>query len=239
MKKISILFLGLIFLVSCGEVPRPPSKLSSPLKILFIGNSYTYCNNGIDKALQGFISLKKCERVCCGGYTLETHFTKGEALKKIRETPWDFVVLQEQSQTPVFSKNKFYTFAKKFDVEIRKRGAKTILLMTWERPDSVTYGVTTENLKTSFYTLSRETGMIVAPAGLAFSDAMKENPHLCLYSQDGHPTPSGTYLAACVLYGLLFEKIPEHRDGYDSGVSSEIKTFLGQIAGKSLRLNKP
>jgi len=36
----------------------------------------------------------------------------------------------------------------------------------------------------------------VAPAGLAFAQALRQRPDLALYSQDGHPTMVGTYLAA-------------------------------------------
>ena len=80
--------------------------------------------------------------------------------------------------------------------------------MTWQRPDSVQYGVTTENLAGAYQRIGDEVGALVAPAGLAFSRALKERPGLQLNQDDGHPTAAGTYLAACVLYGAIYRRSP-------------------------------
>lgn len=55
---------------------------------------------------------------------------------------------------------------------------------------------------------SRELGATVAPVGLAFARSRIERPDLVLYSSDGHPTSQGSYLAACVLYGVIFGESP-------------------------------
>ena len=106
--------------------------------------------------------------------------------------------------------------------------------MTWERPDSAVYGVTAANLAATFRDVSSALGIKVAPAGLAFANALSERPHLALYSQDGHPTVDGTYLAACVVYGTVFGRSPVGIAYADAGISHDVRDFLQRIAAESL-----
>jgi hypothetical protein len=206
----------------------------SPVRILFIGNSYTYYNGGIDKQLRGLAPSIETECVAVGGYNLEKHWTDGKALEAIHKGGWDYVVLQEQSQIPVTDQERFYEYAGKFDHEIRNSGAKTIILMTWERPDSIKYGVTTENLASACNALGAELAADVAPAGLAFANALRDRPDLVLYARDGHPTIEGTYLTACVLYAVIFKKSPLGNPYADGDIRAEAKSYFQQIAAKSL-----
>ena len=64
-------------------------------------------------------------------------------------------MLQEQSQTAVTGRPLFDQHVRSFSAEIEAAGAQPVLLMTWERPDSVQYGVTTENLASSYQTIRR------------------------------------------------------------------------------------
>ncbi len=210
------------------------SDCQASVRFLFIGNSYIYVNNGIDKQLESLAPSIETVRLAFGGYTLEKHWIDGKALQAIRHGKWDYVILQEQSQTPIFDQKKFYDFARKFDQEIRHSGAKTILLMTWERPDSINYGVTTANLAAAYNTLGIELGSKVAPAGLAFAQAISGKPNLLLYSKDGHPTKEGTYLAACVLYETVFKHSPVENTYSDKSISVETRAYLQRIAAGSI-----
>lgn len=218
--------MALLVLASCS---KPAST-----RILFIGNSYTYVSGGIDKQLEGLAPSIATSRQTAAGYTLERHWKDGEALRAIRRGGWRYVVLQEQSQTPVCDRQKFYQFAREFDRAIRAGGAQTILLMTWERPDSIAYGVTTANLAAAYDALGTELGAEVAPAGLAFARSLHERPDLLLYSADGHPTPSGTYLAACTLYGTILARSPVGNRYSDANTTSEERAYFQRIAAESL-----
>ena len=138
---------------------------------------------------------------------------------RFREGDWTYVVLQEQSQRPVVDWQSFYKFSREFDIVIRESGAETVLLMTWERPDSVAGGVTTASLASAYDAVGAQLGAGVAPAGLAFARSLLQRPDLPLYSQDGHPTEAGTYLAACVLYGVIFQKTPVGNSYVGPGVT--------------------
>lgn len=229
--------VALFVLASCSNrISSKNEASSSPAStsILFIGNSYTYFNNGIDHQLKSLAPSSNTSSVALGGYTLEKHWNDENTLETLRKGGWKYVVLQEQSQTPIFDQTLFREFAGKFDREIRSNGAKTILLMTWERPDSVNYGVTTANLAAAYNAVGTELGAKVAPVGLAFDRSLRERPDLLLYNQDGHPTIYGTYLAACVLYGTVFEQSPVGRPDSDASIPMEIRVYFQRIAAESL-----
>ena len=202
--------------------------------MLFIGNSFTYVNGGIDQQLKGLAPSVATGTVTAGGYRLSDHWSAGTAAAQIRSGRWAYVVMQEQSQTPVVGRAAFERYAREFDLEVRAVGGTTVLLMTWERPDSVQYGVTTAGLAQAYEAVGAALGAKVAPAGLAFAAALRERPELILTSQDGHPTLAGTYLAACVLYGVVCDRSPE---GNPYGpLAAADNAFLQQVAARTLGL---
>ena len=203
-------------------------------RVLFIGNSYTFINGGIPAQLEALDPTAVTVTEAVGGYTLQDHWNAGLALADIRRGGWSYVVLQEQSQTSVTGQGQFDAFVRMFDAEIRASGAKTVLLMTWQRPDSLGYGVTTANLAAAYDQIGSQLGARVAPAGLAFARSLAGRPDLTLNIGDGHPTMAGTYLAACVLYGTLFHRSPV---GIAAGaVGGGDRTYLQKVAAKTLGL---
>ena len=228
--------LVLFLLVACSRELEEGqgSAGASSERILFIGNSYTFFNEGVDKELEGLAPAATTSRIAVAGYSLEDHWKDGKALDTIRNGSWEFVVLQEQSQRPVLDPAGFYRYSREFDTAIRASGAKTILFMTWERPDSVAFGVTTANLATAYADVATRIGAQVAPAGQAFARSLLERPGLSLNGQDGHPTPNGTYLAACVLYGAIFQATPVGMKYVPRGLTAEDAEYLRRIAAEAL-----
>jgi hypothetical protein len=219
-----------ILAAACGSsAPDVP-----PARILLIGNSFTYVNGGIDQELAQMAPSATVKAVTAGGYRLQNHWDAGQALDEIRGGHDDFVVLQEQSQTPVIGFAGFADYARRFDQEVRAAGGKTVLLMTWERPDSVQYGVTTANLAAAYDSVGTSLGARVAPAGLAFAEAQRERPGLTLTVPDGHPTVAGTYLATCVLYGTIYRRTPVGVP--HAPLSDADRDFLQRVAAKTLGL---
>lgn len=240
--KYALIACVVLVLVSCSSRTSSSNSSSSnssnnnpaSANILFIGNSYTYFNAGVDKQLERLAPSIQTSRVVQGGYSLEKHWNDGNALATIRAGQWDYVVLQEQSQLPVFDQRRFHEFAEKFHQEVSSRRAKTILFMTWERPDSVSYGVTTANLASAFNAIGTQIKAKVAPVGLAFARSLRERPNLLLYSQDGHPTEYGTYLSACVFYSTIFQQNPAKNPHSNESIPSEIQEYFQKVAAESL-----
>lgn len=203
------------------------------LRVLLVGNSYTYMNDGIDVVLGKLASQSKTARIAVGGYHLEQFASEGKVRDALAAQRYDVVVLQEQSQTPVMFTHTFRAGVLALDRQIRAAGARTALLMTWERPDSAGQGVTTANLAAAYKGVGSEIGARVAPAGLAFARALRQRPTLTLVSDDGHPTPAGTYLAACVLYATLFGESPVGNPYSDPQVPAETRAFLQRVAAEA------
>ena len=109
-----------------------------PLKVVFIGNSYTYVNDlpslivGLADAALGGRKIQTDQYVV-GGYTLEQQAKDKKAIAKIRERKWDMVVLQENSLQPILNRESMHKYARVLDAEIKRQGAKTVLYLTWAR----------------------------------------------------------------------------------------------------------
>jgi hypothetical protein len=234
--RVFVTCVSLLATTACsGQSGWNAALLRQPeTRVLFIGNSYTSFNGGLDKGLEALSPSIETERVTADGYTLEDHWNDGNALRRIREGGWSYVVLQEQSQLPVLARRSFLGFARQFDAEIREAGAKTVLLMTWERPDSTSAGVNTANLASAYNSVGTELGALVAPAGLAFARSLHDRPDLALYTSDGHPTREGSYLAACVLYGTISRETPVDNRHSGKGLTAETSAYLQQIAAEVL-----
>lgn len=178
---------------------------SSAIKILFIGNSYTY-GNDLPAILAQLMSDKGIklshESVTIGGATLEKHWLDGRAKETIHGQVWDYVVLQEQSTRPFSNPLLFFQYAQLFAEEIKKAGAKPIFFMTWAakaNPDEQ------PKLTDAYQNIGKETKALVAPVGEAWKLATLVGMEL--YVSDGrHPNWLGSYLAACVFYKILTGK---------------------------------
>jgi hypothetical protein len=227
-----LLALSLALPLRSQAAAQESSATTNTIRILFIGNSYTYFNN-LPAILNGLATAAAApkrlitDRVTMGGATLKKHWEDQKALEAIRRSRWDYVVLQEQSTlgpSPMINgipqindPKTFYEYARLFDHEIRKAGARTIFYMTWARqnaPDSQ------PTLAVAYQSIAHELNAILVPAGLAWQHALKEKPEFELHVADkSHPSPRGSYLAACVFYAVLFEKSPEGLPGLIRGIS--------------------
>jgi hypothetical protein len=136
------------------------------------------------------------------GTSLKYHWLNGPAVRRIREGNWDYVVLQDFSTAPISEPEDLRTYARLFDREIRKVGARTVFFMTWARKDEPETQVV---LAAGYEKLARELGADVVPVGLAWQNAIQQNPGLNLFAQDSkHPNPCGVYLTGCAFYRFFY-----------------------------------
>src|SRR5262245_10750322 len=182
---------------------------SSPLKVLFVGNSFTARND-----LPGLIAQLAAARgraldhrlINVGGASLRRHWNAGTALKAIQDGHYAAVVLQEQSTLPVKNAARMHENVRLFADAIAAAGARTILYMTWARrnqPESQ------EAITDAYTGIGRELGATVAPVGRAWQEALRRHERLVLHDRDqSHPTLAGSYLAACVFLAVLFQESP-------------------------------
>jgi hypothetical protein len=187
-------------------VPAEP-----PVRVLFIGNSYTFYNGGVDAVLQALTRAKgrnlECTASTSGGKTLEWHWEEGDARAAIARGGWDYVVLQEYSTRPIGDVPAMHKYARLFDGEIKNAGAKTVFFMTWARfhqPENQR-AITRE-----YDAIAKDLNALVARVGPAWERVLEQRPDLKLHMEDrSHPTPAGTYLAACVFYATITGDSPD------------------------------
>jgi hypothetical protein len=213
MKLILTLFAWMLAcVVTKGENASGQAEGGSALKVLFIGNSLTFYNDLPEMVrYMGEHAVPPLpmdvDSITMAGATLKRHWEKGEALKSIREGGWDCVVLQGQSLEAVADQEGFFAHVRLFDAEIRKGGAKTLLYMTWalqRAPQDQ------QRLTDAYRRIGGEIGARVVPVGVARESLLELRPEAPIYHRDGkHPTPQGSYLAACLFHAMLSGQSPE------------------------------
>lgn len=227
------------------------SKEAGKLRVLFIGNSYTYFNNLPELLVQLSASSKEkkkieAEMLAVGGATLKGLWEQGKAREAIQRGGWNYIVLQEQSTlgatkmidgvAQINDPKAFHEAARLFDAEIKKAGAKTIFYLTWARKDNADK----QPLLTDAYlNIGKELNDAVAPVGLAWQAALKTKPDFALHIADkSHPTPAGSYLAACVFYATIYGQSPKGLSAHLNGVLVERSGNVTNTQGELVNLSK-
>jgi hypothetical protein len=204
----AVVGFSLAALCAVAADPAPPPDASAPLRILFIGTSLTYMY-GVPTRLASLASnagesrqvdTTDASRPDTG---LRAHW-EGRARDLVREARWDYVVLQGPFYTTLSSPGEFRDYARLFDGEIRKAGARTVLFLHWMPPRD---REGQEKLNEIYLQSARELDAIVAPVGAAWQLALARDAGISLYRADGkNPTQMGSYLTGCVFYSLFFGK---------------------------------
>ena len=216
-----------------------PGTSGPPESILFVGNSFTFYNNAIYTHLRGLLvaedpSLRQSifmKSMTISGAVLGDH--EGGLGQMLALRPWDVVVLQGHSLEAIEPDRRpgLVEAAGRFGRDIRAKGAKPVLFMTWAYADQP--GMT-PRLVRAFTGIGLELDMMVAPVGLAFGDALERVAGLRLHHPDGiHPSLEGTYLAACVFYAALFGKSPAGLD-YAAGLDETLAQQLQESAWQTV-----
>jgi hypothetical protein len=218
------------------ETAAPEDPL--PEHVLFIGNSHTERNGGLDRTIENFVATEDPPRafdgeaLTEGGVTLEYHWQNG-ARERIRSGDFDTVVLQGYLPgAETRNAEPFLEYARRFDEVIREAGAETVFFMTWPRGfnDWSDY----EDVAEAHRIVEAELGARIAPAALAFELAGAERPDIELMDPDHvHASWNGAYLAAATVYATLFDRSPEGLP-YSFGVDPEDAAAMQRIAWQAV-----
>ena len=228
---------------ACQTAPPPravvPAAVAAP-RILFVGNSFTYYNGGLDHHFQELARSAAparavtAERVTKGGATLRILQQLPAVHEKIQTGKYTVVVLQEDiPELKEHSVTPFAEEARRFDREIRATGAQPVLFMAW--PYERLNWVDAAQIADAHRAIGRELRLPVAPVGAALARALAERPELAMLGKDReHETLHGTYLAACVFYAVLFGATPAGLPDHPPGVSAEEAAFLQKVAWRTV-----
>ena len=216
------------------------------LRVLFVGNSFTFKNSlpalvhDLAAGDPGGRPIYSVE-YAAAGWSLRQADKDGGLTKLLRDVKWDAVVLQEKSWLLSFPEEQWrrstYPFARDLQGKIAASGAQTLLFMTWgyalgdrRTIPHDTYAEMQRRLAEGYSRLGAELGARVAPAGLAWANALRRKPALDLWADDGqHPGRNGSYLAACVFYAALTGRDPT-RSRFTAGIEAGQARFLRRVA---------
>lgn len=207
-----------------------------PLRILFIGNSLTHYNGGLDYLLRKMFAhcepklLIYSDKVAPGGEHLSEHYAKGNAMRKIKDRNWDIVVLQEYSNGSIVNKSDFFKYSKNFVEVIRSRGTKPLFYLTFSYKDNPEM---LPLLLNSYKTIARNLDCEIVPVGIAWQKVCDDRRDIELYTDFKHPSKNGTYLIASVFFSYLTgEKASVST--FTDGVKPEIAEYLQDIAWETV-----
>ncbi|OSZ78625.1 hypothetical protein CAP35_10350 [Chitinophagaceae bacterium IBVUCB1] len=230
------------------------------LRVLFIGNSYTSVNN-LPQILANIANASGdtviWEMETPGGMTLKEHFESNPAtISKIMKGGWDYVVLQDQSQTPAlpndFVATGFFPFVRKLDSVIDKYNpcAQTIMYMTWGRkfsdnqlcqqytinfnwPHYCSYTAMDSVLHLRYMMAADSIKAAVSPVGAVWRYIRKNHAGIELYDTDeSHPSPAGSYAGALSFYTSMFRKDPTLTSTYNYTLNTTDATNIRTAAKK-------
>ena len=198
------------------------------VKILFIGNSHTYYHNMPSMLEEISYSQKDSPKVISaskhtiGAANLKRHWHDGIAADQIRNEKWDYVVLQEQSDTMLFrnERKKSKRYFSNFHKIIKESGAKTIIYATWPKKPGhriyrifkTDYNIARETTNHSLYDIARKLGANIIYTSMIWDSGIYNKMEM--YRPDGnHASKNGSYLVALEFYKHLF---PNHKINYDT-----------------------
>jgi len=223
--------------------------MAATARVLFIGNSFTFFNDlpemFAELARSGGHEVE-VDISAEGGWTCSDHAASAITLDKIEQQDWDYVVLQEQSDIPAIAEQRnehMYPAVRLLNRKIGNSSANTVLFMTWGRRNGLAhvehkeYADRQAQLQSGYMEIANELDAMVAPVGIAWQGGIAQDPQLDLWQMDGlHPTREGTYLSACVFYGVIFRSSPEGLT-YGAGLSEEMVRFLQTTAAETVLKN--
>lgn len=175
MTKIVLKFLLLLFVPFFAQ-----ARDTDSLRVLWVGNSYTYYNDMPSTVRQIAATQKvklSCTRFLKGGERLSGHLKNQKLLDAIAAGGWDYVILQEQSSAPAMPTRQVarevYPAARTLDslVHVASPDARVIFYMTWghkngnrfpipEYPPANSYGTMQERLITSYLEMAYDLSLI-------------------------------------------------------------------------------
>lgn len=210
MKK--VMFSFVIGLFGMLTVSGSAQDSEDTLRVLFVGNSYTYFENlpqvvSVLSEKTGTVLIT--EKITIGGAKLSEHWRGARGLstrEKIRKGKYDIVVLQEWSLGTVNESDSAVLYLGLFSKLAREAGAKPYYYLTWGREK-------VPQQQEAISRVYRETAALnmatVVPAGEAWARARELRPDFDLFNPDGtHPSELGTYLTACVFVTTITGELP-------------------------------
>lgn len=198
------LLVALAAPAAAGAKGEPPGE--RPLRVLFVGNSYTYVND-----LPWVVAIVAAARgidvevgmLAEPNFALEDHIRTGAYDRKLAEG-WDWVVLQQGPSSLPENRENLRFWSVRAATSARERGTRVVLFSAWPARGNAFTWLDAEE---SYQLAARAAGGCIAPVAAAWRHARAANPQVDLYSPDDlHASVDGTLLAAHVMVRAFIQQ---------------------------------
>ena len=173
------------------------------VRILFIGNSHTYCNDlpHIVQILAGEEGYDcQTTMIAHGGWYLEQHAQEPEVRFNILYGKYNYVVLQEHSH-PFGPEEKFFKAVLALNQLIREAGSTPVIYSTWARK---TEPQEQERMNAAHVRIAKNTNALLAPVGKYWWTYQECWPDVEMYAGDGaHASFAGSEFAAKYIWETI------------------------------------
>jgi hypothetical protein len=184
------------------------------MRILMLGNSYTFYHDLPDMVASILDATVVAHTR--GGARLAEHLNPdtemgSKTLKALSQEAWDYVVLQDMSNSPIMTPRSFYSSVAALCEKIHTNGAVPVLYATWAYAKNgeplakmdCTYEEMFQLLYEAYHQAAQENNALVADVGQAFFDRADS---MAIYKEDGtHPTFLGAQIAANTIAQVIRE----------------------------------
>jgi hypothetical protein len=206
MKITFLLIFGVFLTFSWAEAQQ------KELKVLFVGNSYTYGYNLphiVSIISEGTPVKLRTRKSVIGGASLKEHWLGGRQLQTrdmIADGNFDVVVLQDFSMAAMNATDTSLKYMQLLCDLIRSSGGQPYLFNTWAREKIPQYQ---DEIDAMYGKAAEEFHATRVPVGPAWELAMDLRPSAGLFTSDGsHPNELGTMLTASVFVRVICGELP-------------------------------
>ena len=244
--KITQYILVLFIILSFGfnSIAQKIENLD-PLKILFIGNSYTHMNSMpklFDKIATSNGENVEVVMSAKSSHTFAMHSQRSEMYAKINSQQWDYVVLQGFSRELSYSKQHIDSVSLPYIQQIvdsihqNNSCTDVMLFMTWGyengfkyRDEINTFSKMAKAVQYGYRYIADTLNLMIAPVGDVWKE-VRSNPAIQLYEKDQmHPSVMGSHLIATTFYTSIFKKKSMYQLAFNGGNTENMK-FIDDMA---------
>ena len=233
------LFVAILYLFSCLA-----GQDKNKENILFIGNSFTFYWN-LPLVVEAMANERNYNfditQSTASGSSLKDHWFENDELKSktlIATGRYDRVVLQDYSLNPLQNLVESQMYFTDFIEWVKANNGAPYIYATWmyKGISNNNYNVV-DPIQDALQPVADKTGAVMVPIDQAFRTLQKKHPNIPIFMSDNkHPSPVGTYLAACVYFRIFTGESPLGLSRrYERKDENGKKIFLGMVEKSSAK----
>ncbi|MGA2497004.1 MAG: SGNH/GDSL hydrolase family protein [Tepidisphaeraceae bacterium] len=207
-----------------GAAEKKDGNAKTPYRVYFIGHSlYSFGSCNVPAAVQYLSEVAQVDRpiqattFIKGGARHEDYLNSPEVMKRLREEPWDIVIIAGNMNDMAHPERVNLEYAKKLDQEVKSRQIRLLEYVAWPWVKVSGDQIFEQRMRAQeafnqpLLDLAKETGATLVPSGPGLVNVIKKDQKFLADLKYGevHISPLGYYFTACVLFASIYNQNPE------------------------------